>query len=250
MTTLAGTADASGASPAARSVAATRSVARGPFPRLTAAQIRTRSVAAMAAARTVHVVGTVLVHGKRFGVDLQLGTDVNGTLTYQGGGSVTIRRIGSSIYLRPDDAYYTAHGHKDLIADRHATWIEIGPDDGDYAGILPLTQLRSWTALLSGVRAVSRKPSGTIGGIPTVALIGGRSAKSTVLYVATRGAALPVYVGSVDRVDHLALLQWNAAVTVNTPSQANLRPEPGDGVLDIPKDPVATAQAFGILWRS
>jgi hypothetical protein len=136
-----------------------------------------------------------------------------------------------------------------MIATRHATWIAFGPDDGDYKDTLPLTQISTWTRLLAGVPARTRKPGVTLAGTPTVALVGGRGPKGTLLYLAARGPSFPLYAASVDRVDRLAFRQWNAPFTVNTPTPAHVLPEPGDAILDIPKDPVDSAKAFGASWR-
>jgi hypothetical protein len=229
--------------------AATKRKPHGPFAGMTAAQIRARPALAMKFGKTVHVQGTVRYLGKNFGIDLQVGKDSNGTLSYDKGGSIAIRRVGNQLFERPDDAYYTAHGHADLIPTRHATWIAFGPEDPDYKDAALLTQIGTWTKLLAGVPATSRKPGAVLDRIPTVALVGGRGPKGTVLYVASTGPSFPLYVLSTDKLDRLAFRHWNTPFTVTAPSSADIRPEPADEILDIPKDPVASAAAFGAIWR-
>jgi hypothetical protein len=198
--------------------------------------------------KSLRVTGTVVHAGTSFGIDLSVGPDANGTLSWAGGGSMTVRRVGPRLWLRADDAYYVAHKHPELIPQRHATWIEIVPADPAYKDIFPLTRLDTWTKRVGGVAVRGRKAGATFGGVPTVALTGRPGPKGVVLYVAAKGPSFPIYVSSVDRVDHLALRQWNVPFTVAAPTPAHVLPEIPDAVLDVPDDPVASGEAFGVLW--
>jgi hypothetical protein len=254
-TGLAATAHATGR-PAAAPVGATAATAkakpkkpvRGPFAGLTAAQIRSRSVLAMKYGKTLHVVGTVVKGGVTYGIDLRVGPDANGTLSWAGGGSMTVRRVGPRLWLRPDDAYYVAHKHPELVAQRHATWVEIVPADPDYKDIFTLTRLDTWTKLVGAVPVSGRKPGATFAGTPTVALTGKTGPKGPVLYVAAKGPSFPLYVASVDKKDHLALQQWSVPFTVAEPTPAHVLPELPDAVVDVPADPVDSAAAFATIW--
>jgi hypothetical protein len=237
--------DAAAAAPAAKPAVSTTS----PLARLAPKTIRARAATAMKTATSVHVTGTVVVRKVSYRVDLRVGADADGVLGYARG-SMAIRRLGTRLFLSPDDAYYLAHSHPELVTTLHGRWVEIFPDDPDYAQIMPLTRTATWTRLLAGVPATARRAGGTVGGVPTVAISGGKGAKATTTYVATAGAALPAYTRTADRLDHVAFVHWNRAVLVEAVPATLVQPEPPDGVVDIPADAVDTAGAFGAFWKA
>jgi hypothetical protein len=197
-------------------------------------------------ATSVHLAAAVASAGQRFGVDLNDGTDSDGTLTYSEG-SIAIRRVGQELYLSPDDAFFTGHGHPELVAAYHGKWMHIVVADPAYAQIIPLTYLSSWTKLVEGAPATSVKPGGTVDGVATYAISGGTGPKGNTLYVAATGHTLPVATVSTDKVDTITFSNWNTAPqSAQTPGA--LIDEPGDAIIDVPTFPQATTQAFSTLW--
>lgn len=212
----------------------------------TLAQAVTAEKAALKKATSVHVIGRAVTKAGAFGIDLRVGTNAIGVLTYSAG-TVAIRRIGTGLYLNADDAFFTGHGHPELIAGYHNKWMLIPSDDAIYATVIPLTRLATWTAVVAAAPTTVLHRGSSVGGVPSLTLTGGKGPKASVLYVTAKAPHLPLAAVSADKIDHLAFLGWNRddpAMSVPT----GLVDEPDDTVLDVPTYPEATAKAFSALW--
>jgi len=213
---------------------------------LTLAQTIAAEKAALAHASSVRVVGRVVTRSGTFGVDLRVGANSIGTLRYAAG-TVAIRRIGTALYLNADDAFYTGHGHPELLAEYHNRWMQIPADDPIYATVIPLTRLATWTTLPAAAAKVLHRGA-LVAGVPAVTVTGGTGPKASVLYLSAKAPILPLAAVSADKVDALAFLGWNVSdPAMSTPT--GLVNEPDDTVLDVPTYPEATAQAFSVLWK-
>jgi hypothetical protein len=202
--------------------------------------------AAIAQATTVRVVGTVVNGGKKFGVDLQVGTDGGGVLSYDQG-TINVRRVGSDLYLAPDDAFFTAHKHPELAAAYRGTWMPIVPADPAYANIIPLTRIATWTKLIASAPAVKAAAGTAVDGVATVAVAGGAGATANTLYIAAAAPAFPLLTVSGTMAGQIRFSAWNAAVA---PGQrpAALKDEPADAIVDVPSFAEDSATAFSVLW--
>jgi hypothetical protein len=214
---------------------------------LTLAQALAAEKAALKVASSVRVVGRVVTRSGTFGVDLRVGANSIGTLRYAAG-TVAIRRIGTALYLNADDAFYTGHGHPELLAEYHNKWMQIPADDPIYATVIPLTRLATWTTLPAAAPAKVLHRGALVAGVPAVTVTGGTGPKASVLYLSAKAPMYPLAAVSADRLDGLAFSGWNRSdPTMSTPT--GLVNEPDDTVLDVPTYPEATAQAFSVLWK-
>jgi hypothetical protein len=226
---------------------ATPKVTPTPTAQASAAKLVAGAAAAAKGASFAHVVGTVVSGNLKYGVDLYLGPDGEGTLSYDKG-SISVRRIGTALYLNADDAFFAGHGHPELAPTYNGKWMHIVPADPAYANILPLTYLSTWASLVGKAPAGTVAPA-TFNGVAATAITGGTGAKANTLFVPAAGAALPLGAGSADKVDSLAFSLWNnAPLPVQVPTA--LIDEPADAVVDVPAFPEDTAVAFSALWKA
>jgi hypothetical protein len=233
--------------PARTTVTTTVVGAHGSVPRDDLRAIVATEKSAAASAKSVHVVGTVISGGRRYGVDLTVGGDGEGVLSYDRG-TIAVRRVGSDLYLSADDAFFAAHQHPELAATYHGAWMPIVPDDPAYATILPLTRVSTWARLLASAPAARARAGTAVGGVATIAVSGGTGARANVLHVAAAAPHLPLLTVSADRKDQIRFSAWNAT-TGSVQRPTSLRDEPDDAVVDVPSFPEETARAFSALWR-
>ena len=227
--------------------ASTTAPAAGATAAAAAAKVLTSARTAMGTATSAHFTGTVVSGGTSYGIDLTVGTDAEGVMRYPGG-TIAVRRVGTNLYLQPDDAFFTAHKHPELAAAYQGLWMPIDPADPAYATIMPLTRLATWTKLLGSAPAARTGAGTAVDGVPTVAVSGGTGAKANTLLVPASGPALPVLTQSADRVDQVRAQDWNKTVApVATPT--GTKDEPDDALVDVPSFAEETAEAFGALWH-
>jgi len=227
--------------------ASTTAPAAGGTAAAAAAKVLTSARTAMGTATSAHFTGTVVSGGTSYGIDLTVGTDAEGVMRYPGG-TIAVRRVGTNLYLQPDDAFFTAHKHPELAAVYQGLWMPIDPADPAYATIMPLTRLATWTTVLGSAPAARTGAGTAVDGVPTVAVSGGTGTKANTLLVPASGPALPLLAQSADKVDQIRALDWNKApAPVATPT--GTKDEPDDALVDVPSFAEATAEAFGTLWH-
>jgi hypothetical protein len=191
------------------------------------------------------VVGTVVTAGGSFGVDLRLGGNAEGTFTYSQG-TISVRRVGSELYIMGSATFFSGHGHPELVATHANKWMHIPAADPAYDNIVPVTYVSSWVTMVHSAPATAVKAA-TVGSTTMLALTGGSGGKANTVYLPVTGPARPSSVTSADGVDKLTFSQWNAGgPSVSAPT--DLVVEPDDAVLDVPTFPEASAVAFSAIW--
>jgi hypothetical protein len=211
----------------------------------TVTQLLAAEASAASSATSTHVVGSVVTSAGSFGVDLRIGGNADGTLTYAKG-TVSIRRVGSELYIMGSSAFFTGNGHPELVATHANKWMHILASDPAYDNIVPITYVSNWVNMVHAAPATAVKAA-TVGTTTMLALTGGSGAKANTVYLPLTGTARPSSVTSADGVDKLTFSQWNAAApSVSTPTA--LVVEPDDAVMDVPTFPEATAIAFSGIW--
>lgn len=211
----------------------------------TVAQLLAAEGSAASSAVSTHVVGSVVTSAGSFGVDMRIGGNADGTLTYAKG-TIGIRRVGSELYIMGSSTFYSGNGHPELVATHANKWMHIVAADPAYDNIVPITYVTNWANMVHAAPATAVKAV-TVGTTTMFALTGGSGAKANTVYLPLTGTARPSSVTSADGVDKLTFSQWNAAApTVSAPTA--LVDEPEDAVMDVPTYPEATAIAFSAIW--
>jgi hypothetical protein len=151
--------------------------------------------------------------------DLRVGRNVcQGTVTNRGSGTMTLRRIGRTVYLQGDAAFWRAAGITDYASVR-GKWARYSFSDPDLADVFRLCSL-SWQAnnvFTSGQRYAIVKGK-TVDGKATVGLtlvgLGG------TVYIAAKGTPYPLLL--TNKVDSIRYQQWGAKLTVAAPPSKDL----------------------------
>jgi hypothetical protein len=93
------------------SATACGTTASHPLAGLTAGQIAARAIADLKAASSVHFAGSVTDSGATYAVDVTAGsTNCAGTLGIPGQGSFALLKIGQTLWIKPDDQFWTSMG--------------------------------------------------------------------------------------------------------------------------------------------
>lgn len=179
-------------------------------------QIANAARRAIAAARSVHMSGSIIRGGIPIGFDLHVvpGTGAAGTLTYQGIDFEFIAR-GRKVYLDGGLAFWRAFGNPRVAQLLAGKWFEV-PAEGNFASIERVIDVRNLIpAFPSRGGGVLRGSVTTVDGKKVVPLR--TPSTGAELLVAATGVPYPVEaraagIGSV-RFD-----QYNAATSINAPA--------------------------------
>lgn len=200
---------------------------------LTADQVLAKARAAVAVARSVHIVGEVVQAAgpTRFDLKLTGGPGAIGSIEIAGG-RVEIVRIGGDIYFKADEKTLASGlgGTSAEIAKLVAGRFIKGPlTDQRLASFAHLTNLKDFTTnVLEPSGAISRVAGKPIDGVRTVGLLNDNAARGGTLYIADEGDPFPLLIEALaGRSDTgtLRMKDWNAVVTVTPP--------PADQVIDL-----------------
>jgi hypothetical protein len=185
-----------------------------------------QKVSAAAATQTsVRVAGSVVESGKKLSITVQAGLESGQGELRIGGGHVSLRLVGSTLYFNGDVKGLTGLGVKKASATGAADkWI------GGEATSSPLSPFVSFADLVTSILSpnggvVSGKPK-TIHGVRTFALINKSKKGAGTLYVATTGAALPVQAVNAKTHELLKFSDWSAPLSVTAPPNAITIPPP------------------------
>lgn len=93
--------------PAKAGTTASASAQHGPLDSLSADQIASRATADLKVVKSVHVAGTATSSGQVVNLNLTLGTrGCTGTMGIKGEGSFILLKVGKTLWIKPDDAFW------------------------------------------------------------------------------------------------------------------------------------------------
>lgn len=188
-------------------------------------EILSAAKAALAAAKSVHVKGTVVESGETINLDLFLGTEgARGTMGAPIEGktvSVSILSTKSDFYLKSPQMWRAVGGAPmaDLIGDR---WVLVPKDDSaDFKEFEQLTDLKTVANELFDTKGdkVTKGETTVIDGVPAIGLVG----SDGTLYVATTGTPYPLKIVPKKPKkpgEELAFLDYDAPLDVAPPANA------------------------------
>jgi hypothetical protein len=179
-----------------------------------------RQVSSAAASQTsVRVAGSVVESGRKLSINVQAGLESGQGELRIGGGRVSLRLVGSTLYFNGDLKGLTGLGVNRASASGAADkWI------GGPAANSPLSPFVSFADLITSILSpkggvMSGKPK-TIHGVRTFALVDKSTKGAGTLYVATVGAALPVRAVNATTHELLRFSNWSATMSVTPPPHA------------------------------
>ncbi|MGK5683142.1 hypothetical protein [Actinoplanes sp. URMC 104] len=181
------------AAPAATSAAAPATPAGNGVEKLTAEQILAKAKAALKAAGSFHMKGSMKTDDGKMGLDFKIeGQNVKGTLAMDGP-RVELLSVGKQRFIRPDAAFWamTSGGKAqaaqitEVVGDR---WVKVKANDASSAGMFTATDIDE---LLDADGKVTKGAVTTLDGKPVVGLKES-AADGGTLYVATTGQPYPV----------------------------------------------------------
>jgi hypothetical protein len=196
---------------------------------LSATQIMSRAQAALKKAPSVHLKGTGVSDGARFGLDLRISDKGGkGTIT-QSNQTLELLRDGTTVYIKADADFWRAQGGAAAAELLKGKYLKGSTSDPKVASIAALTEVDKFVAqLFSSKRTVTKGKRKTIRGTDAIGLIAAGSDGGT-LYIATRGEPYPLQIVSSTQSDPgtIDFLDYGAPVTVTAP--------PPDQVVDTAK---------------
>jgi hypothetical protein len=219
--------------PAASSASATTgstapaSAQRSVLDGLSADQIASRATANLKAVSSVHVKGSVKSSGQNIALDLTLGTQgCTGTMGIKGQGSFVLLKIGKTLWIKPDDAFWKhAAGDAgsalgDLVAGKY---IKPGAKGSGLASIGALCDPAQFAKSFGGnMTGMVKGATTTIAGQPALQIKDASDLASAYVTVSAHPEFLRLAGGGSD--GQLDFTRYNAPL--------HLSPPPAGQVLD------------------
>jgi hypothetical protein len=181
--------------------------------------------AALAAAKSYHVVGSATAQGQKVDLDLKFsGDNVTGSIT-TGSATIEVIGVGSDIYLKaPDDfwaAFVPAPQASTLLALIKGKYVKVGATNATIAAQVDPLRPKN---LLKLDGTVTKGDTKTINGQPAIALVDSKSGQK--VYVATTGEPVPLAIepgtspgqGSTS----VQFKEYNIPVTITAPAASDV----------------------------
>jgi hypothetical protein len=189
---------------------------------LAPADILTKAQAALAAAKSFHMVGTTTDNGQKVAVDLKYsGKDAAGTVDV-GAVKIEIISVGTDVYLKAPDDFWSsqipAAQASTLLALIKGKYVKV---DSKNASVASLVDPLRPENLLKPDGTVTKGDTKTIDGAPAIALVD--SSDNSKLYIATTGDPVPLSIesGTSDGAS-VQFKEYNLPVMITAPATGDV----------------------------
>jgi hypothetical protein len=187
---------------------------------LSASQILSRARAALQAAPSVRVKGTVVSEGAPLAVDLRAGEKGGRATITQRNQTFEVLRIGTTVYIKADaDFWRTQSGNAAVAELLKGKYLKGSTTDPKLASIAELTDMDKVVGnLLQPEGTVAKGQKKTVRGVEAIALVVSGQNGGT-LYVATHGQPYPLQVvsGSTSEPGTIDFLDYGVPVRLTAP---------------------------------
>lgn len=186
-------------------------------------QIAADAQDAARSASAVHVHGTIVLRGVPLTLDLRLVRNV-GAVGEMGlkGGTVKLVRVGPTVYMNGDGAFWTAYGGPRVAGVYSNRWLKVPTSSQQIAPFVQLTDLdKLFGGTIGSHGRIEKGGATTYAGHEVIALGETGNAGGT-LYVAATGKPYPVAVVSPGggKEGSVAFDDWNKSVSISAPKDA------------------------------
>jgi hypothetical protein len=229
----AATACSSAGSPAASATSATpdstasASAQGGPLAGLSADEIARRATDDLKVVKSVHVNGSVQSSGQDIAMNLTIGTQgCTGTMGIKGQGSFILLKIGKSLWIKPDDAFWkhaAGSDGADAVDLFSGNYVKTSAKGSSLSSVGDLCDPAKFAKSFGGnMTGMSKGTTTTIAGQPALQIKDTADPASAYVTVAARPEFLRLDGGGSN--GRLDFTQYNAPL--------HLTPPPADQVLD------------------
>src|SRR5580693_6224489 len=193
------------------------STAGNPLAALTARQILAKTIADFKAASSVHIAGSERAAGQSFTMDLTVGANgCTGTVGLGGQGSVLLLRIGSTVWMKPDDQFWksalaTAPADLSAVEGKYVRLSPKGPATSSFGAFCYLSQLAGQVG--GADDQVVKGQTAAIGGQPALQLKDTGQAGSAYVTI----SASPEFLQTGDTGGHVDFTDYNAPLALTAP---------------------------------
>lgn len=211
-TTGTGAPAAAGSSAAPSSAAPSSSAAGGELASLEAPEILSRAKAAFTKVESVRLSGGGSSSGQTFTVDMRYGPDKAIGTVGNGGQEIELRRIGKTVYLKADKAFWTQSAGAAAAELLGGKYLKAPTTDPRVAQLATFTDKDAFaTEVLDSEGTVTKGRTTTIRGTEAIGLVEKGDSDGGTLFIAATGEPLPLQVapdtaggekGSLDFLDY------------------------------------------------
>jgi hypothetical protein len=189
----------------------------GPLAGLTGDQIANKAIAGLKAASSVHFAGTIAESGATYIVNMNAGTTkCTGTLGIQGKGSFALLKTGQTIWIKPDNLFWTSNGATSaVLAVVGGKWIQSTTSDSNLTSVSQLcSPAQIADSFGSKLNEVVKGATTTVDGQSALLLKDTKDSSSAYVTVSAAPEFVRLNGGSSG---HLDFSDYNAPVNVSAP---------------------------------
>ncbi|WP_420000514.1 hypothetical protein [Streptomyces boninensis] len=197
--------------------------------KLSASEIRDKTLAAAGKASSVRLEGSVVSSGRVYKLDMRLTRDGGTGEVSSKDGTFTLLRMDKTLYMKAGSDFWMKQsaGEKntDSKADKAAAeklsgkYVRVPGDDASYKQLSGFTQMQ---VLLDGLLSMHGKVEagdrGEVGGVRTIQLAAG-GGKGGTLDVSLEGTPYPLRLERAGGAGVVELAQWGEEFAVNPPQK-------------------------------
>jgi hypothetical protein len=199
----------------------TAAAASKPFPGKSAKQVVALAVSTTKKASSVHVKAHATGADAPFAdLDIVVGrTGARGSISYPGGGKISLLRVKSDVFFNADAAAYAKLLGDSSGAAAAGKWFKAKPGGATYKGFLNLLTLKGVVEMVTPDGTLTRVPGKLIRKLPTA---GVASSKGGVMYVQAKGKPFPLLIvksPATPNADFLTFSEWNKKVSFKAPKK-------------------------------
>jgi len=206
-----------GASSATSGAPASTAPPGNPLAALSARQILAKTIADFKAASSVHIAGSERASGQTFAMDLTVGAHgCQGTVGLGGQGSVVLLRIGSTVWMKPDDQFWKsflagAPAELSAVEGKYVRLSAKGPATSSFGAFCSLSQLAGQVG--GAGNQLVKGQTATIGGQPALQLKDTEQAGSAYVTI----SASPEFLQTSGTGGHVDFTDYNAPLALTAP---------------------------------
>jgi hypothetical protein len=188
-----------------------------PLAGLSADQIASKAVANLKAASSVHFAGTIAESGSTYTVNLTPGTTkCSGTMGVQGKGSFALLKIGQTIWIKPDNQFWTSNGATSAVLQVvGGKWIQSTTSDSNLTSVAALCSPAQLADSFGGkLNDVAKGTTTTIDGQSALQLKDNKTSNSAYVTISATPEFVQLNGGSSGKLD---FSDYNAPLSVSPP---------------------------------
>jgi len=185
-------------------------------------QLVSDTLAAAAAAKSVHIVAKGIQSTQPLSFDLHLLAGRGGQGTVQVGKlKFSMIRLGPNAYFKAGADFWRQFGNGVAVQLIQGRWLRASATTGDLASFTPLTDIQTlFGSILSSHGKLKAGGTKTIDGVPAIGVVDTTKSGGGTLWIAAKGTPYPLELTQTGGTGDIRFEDWNKPVSLSSPKNS------------------------------